>query len=158
MAGPALAHDLPRGKGFFFLTVSQIPDTPDLLAISGCGTITKELIVGGGSFAHFQTVGSPPFPIVASGHWTAKELVSFDPIGQFGVLIAGTAEWEAVLTSVTPSKAVAPATMLMACNLAPANLFTGLPEGVVVTVGDASFSQILNGLTVFSRKTAFPAT
>lgn len=154
LATPALAVD-PGGTGFYFVVISHSTTTSDLLAISGCGRLGGGRIEGGGSFAHFVPDEAPPFPIVASGHWRARQLVSFDPLGDpYGTLVAGIANLKAVVRVTTPFRAEVPATMEVVCNLGPANLFTGGDEGVVVSVPSAEQTFVPNvpptGLTVFT--------
>jgi hypothetical protein len=153
LASAAWANDGGGGNGFFFQVVSKSTTTTDLMIISGCGRITAGDVTGRGSFNHFTPAATTPFPIVATGHWRAKELLHFTQIGTYGTLIAGIAEWTAVFHVLSPSRAKIPVTMEVVCNIGPAGLVNpGEEEGVVVTGGPQTFVQQVPpvGLTIFT--------
>lgn len=150
LAGVPVLQGVARAAGsqtnFHFVCVSQISGTSDQVAISGDGMIGPATAVGDGAFAHFQAVGSPPFPIVGTGSWRARSLESFDVVGQYGVLVSGIAEMGIDLVT---EGGVVPATLEIVCNIGPGGLGTGEPEGIFLTVDDATFEPTL-GLTVFT--------
>jgi hypothetical protein len=154
LASPAWADDGGGGgNGFFFQVVSKSTTTTDLMIISGCGRITASDVTGRGSFTHFTPAATTPFPIVATGHWRAKELLHFTQIGTYGTLIAGIGEWTAVFHVLSPSPAKVRVTMEVVCNIGPAGLVNpGEEEGVMVTGGPQTFVQQVPavGLTVFT--------
>jgi len=154
LAGPAWAHRRNGGgNGFFFQVVSKSTTTTHLLIISGCGRITASAVSGGGNFAHIVPAATTPFPIEATGHWRAKQLLHFSQLGTYGTLIAGIAEWTADFHVVSPFTAVVPVTMEVVCNIGPAGLINpGEEEGVVVSGGPQTFVQQVPsaGLTVFT--------
>jgi hypothetical protein len=153
IASAAWAHDGGGGNRFYFQVVSKSTTTTDLMIISGCGRITTSEVTGRGSFNHFTPAATTPFPIVATGHWRAKELLHFTQIGTYGTLIAGIAEWTAVFRVLSPSPAKVPVTMEVVCNIGPAGLVNpGEEEGVVVTGGPQTFVQQVPpvGLTIFT--------
>lgn len=153
LATPAWAEDRTTGNGFFFQVVSHSTTSADLLIISGCGRIGRD-VEGGGSFTHFVPEGDPPFPIVATGHWRASRLTRFDPIGSYGELVAGIAELDAVAAITAPFTARSRATLEIVCNIGPAGLVTGEEEGVVVSVPDVGETFVPTspptGLTIFT--------
>jgi hypothetical protein len=153
LASPAAANDDVDGNRFFFQVVSKSTTTTDLMIISGCGRITASEVMGRGAFNHIAPAATTPFPIVATGFWRAKELLHFTQIGTYGTLIAGIAEWTAVLRVVSPTPAKVPVTMEVVCNIGPAGLVNpGEEEGVMVTGGPQTFVQQVPavGLTIFT--------
>jgi hypothetical protein len=153
LATPAWARGEGAGDGFFFVVLSKLTTGPDLLAISGCGNVLRDSVVGEGRFFHFIPDEEPPFPLVATGFWTADELVGYTRIGNYGSATAGTLRMAASF-HLQPDGKVVPGDIRINCNLAPGNLFTGLAEGVWVKVEGATFEPMdpTVGLTVFARE------
>ena len=118
--------------GFHFQVLDQLTGKPDRLLIQGSGTFGAKHANGGGTFDHFQAVGSPPLPLIATGTWKATDVVSWTPglthgIYQGGILMIhatfmprGAAPINGVLIQID-------------CNLGPAGFSTGKTEGAVVT-------------------------
>lgn len=179
-AAPAWAQEKPAN--FYFVTVDKA-GVRDRIAMSGTGVVSGSEVVGGGSFTHFMfnmsaatgSPGPPPYQIVASGTWNATRLVSFNLIGNYGVLAAGVLEMEINLYREIPSPAVFPATLRVVCNLAPAKLInigsdgSALKEGITLSVTGTDFASggtagpfvpfnPPNGVTVFSTSTDFVAS
>ncbi|HSL68570.1 MAG TPA: twin-arginine translocation signal domain-containing protein [Actinomycetota bacterium] len=150
---PAWAVSPGSGHGFFFQVVSHSTTSSDLVIISGCGRIANG-VKGGGSFTHFIPADGPPFPIVATGHWRARTLLSFDPIGSYGELVAGIAEVEIVADITAPFTDRTGATLEIVCNIGPAGLVTGKEEGVTLSVPEAGLTFVPSsppsGLTIFT--------
>jgi len=127
------------------------------MLMNGNGKVTPSHVGGGGSFVHFDSAPSAPIPkpIIASGTWKAKRLVSFELIGTYGSVAAGIAEMEVLLVQDLPSPAVIPATLEIICNLGIAGLLTGEEEGFILTIPDAPFGPFIpatppNGITIFT--------
>lgn len=144
----------PGSHGFFFQVVSHSTTSSDLVIISGCGRI-KNGVKGGGSFTHFVPADGPPFPIVATGHWQAEQLASFETIGAYGELVAGVAEMEIVADITAPFTDRTEATLKIVCNIGPAGLVTGEgEEGVTLSVPEAGLTFVPSsppsGLTIFT--------
>lgn len=123
------------------------------VAMGGDGKITDTEVVGDGAFIHFN--GNPllpfPKPLIASGVWKARRLISFVPHGTYGVFEAGKATFEIDLVRLIPSRAVVPAKLTVTCNIGaggPATN-TGDEEGIVLHVDGLTFGP-LAGLTVFT--------
>lgn len=102
---------------------------------------------GGGFYVHYLFPGRNPLPgeptlsIVAAGTWKARLLVSSHQIGSFGVLAAGTVEFVVDLLREVPSPAVIRGAKLkITCNLGPAALSTGEPEGYFLSIPATEFS------------------
>ena len=106
--------------------------------MAGHGKITPGNVVGNGTFQH--TIGPPPIAIVSEGTWKAKSLVSFVPIGSFGVGVAGILNMTVNLVPVTGP--VIPATLEVVCNIPPAGLFTTKPEGYKLTAPFGTFAPL----------------
>lgn len=130
LAGVAGAH--AEQINFHFLTISaNRAGTPDGLAMSGDGHVTADGVAGSGSFLHFLP-GPPPAEIVGQGTWKARRLVSFHEEGRWGIFLSGTAVMEVVL--VPEGGGRIPAELTVNCNLGPAGISTGLPEGVFLDI------------------------
>lgn len=122
---------------FFFISVVQDAGGT-ILAMNGTGKFNPAQVEGHGSFTHINPSGTPPFPVIGSGTWKAKKLISFTPTSPptYGAHAAGVLEMEIHL--VPDGGSVIPATLTVVCNIPPASLFTGLPEGIVLTVPSLS--------------------
>src|SRR5436189_4838168 len=59
--------------GYHFLVFDAVSGTSDRMIITGDGSLNSNQAHGGGTFDHFQAVGSPPLPVVASGTWKAND-------------------------------------------------------------------------------------
>lgn len=133
-----LAVDSSAGNytNFHFLAVNEAIDGDDVhnILVAGHGKITRGNAVGNGSFSH-QLVSAPglPKPILAEGTWKAKRLVSFDVLGTYGIVVSGVVTMEVHL--VPNDDPVIPAMLEVVCNVPPAGLFTGKPEGYVLDTG-----------------------
>ena len=99
-------------------------------------------VEGRGGFFHFRPAASPPFPLVASGRWEARLLVSFKQLGTYGIAAAGIAEVVADIFRDVPSPAVIRgAALTIVCNLRPAGLVNpGEIEGVKWDIPGTDFA------------------
>lgn len=154
LAKPAWAKE---GTNFHFLAFSATgpagtPASPQhRIAMGGQGTFDPATpgseVVGGGAYAHHLFPGANPpaggtaVPIVASGTWKARRLVSYKQIGTWGVLAAGVLEMVIDLFSEIPSKAtIRGARLKIACNIGPAGLVNpGEMEGFTLSVPGTDF-------------------
>jgi hypothetical protein len=149
LATPASADD-KRPVGFHFVCVSHAP-TGNLVAMAGDGKITSSNVVGGGLFIIFNpSAPGVPKPIVAPGSWKAKRLISFGLLGTYGAGAAGVLNM--VIHLVPEEGPVVEATLKVVCDLAPAGLDTGQPEGFTLTISGTSFVPFVPafGVTIFS--------
>ena len=110
---------------FHFVSIST--DGASSIIMAGDGRISPGNVVGNGSFQ--QQVGGV---VISEGTWKAKRLVSFSTIGSFGIGVAGVLNMTVNLVPVTGP--VIPATLEVVCNIPPAGLFTGKPEGYKLTI------------------------
>ncbi len=143
---PALASD---EMGFHHVTVSGAG--PDLLVMAGAGKFEESDIEGGGNFVHFVAATGK---VVAAGTWKARRVISFKSAGSAHGLAAGVLD--ADVTLLPEAGGEIPAKLRVACDLGFANLHTGQPEGVSLTVGGTTFKPLPEvggrpfGLTVFT--------
>ena len=153
-AGPALARG--RAAGFNFTAISRaatIGGVAHAVNMAGSGTIEEDDVDGGGHFQHYDAASAPPRTIFGAGAWKAKRLVSFNPIGTWGVITAGVAVMEIELRQTIPSPAAVSATLKVVCNVGSGGFDTGQPEGFTLSVPGApygAFVPIGAGITVFT--------
>jgi hypothetical protein len=119
--------------GYHFLVVDAVSGTADRLIIQGDGSFNRNRAHGGGTFDHFLATGSPPLPLMASGTWRATDVVSFHSLTPtHGVYEGGTLIMHA--TFFPQGQPRIPNVLIeVDCNLGPAGVSTGKPEGAVVT-------------------------
>lgn len=134
-----LANSSAAGGGytnFHFLALSEAVDGPDVhnILMGGHGKITPGNVVGNGSIQH-QLVSAPgtPKPILGEGTWKAKGLVSWEVLGTYGIGVAGVLNIE--ISIVSNGGSPFPALLEVVCNIPPAGIFTGKPEGFVLDAG-----------------------
>jgi hypothetical protein len=145
-----------RAAGFNFTAISQagtIGTVVHAVNMAGSGTIEEDSVEGGGHFQHYNQAAAPPRTIFAAGAWKAKRLVSFDPIGTWGVITAGVAVMQIELRQAIPSRTLVAATLKVVCNVGSGGFETGQPEGFTLTVPGASFGAFVPigaGITVFT--------
>ncbi|MBI3959973.1 MAG: hypothetical protein HY328_14265 [Chloroflexi bacterium] len=75
-----------------------------------------------------------PLSGIGMGTWHVKEGIGFSSIGAYGVATAGVVDLLIELHPVDGDPIEA--TLRVVCNVPPAALFTGLPEGIVLTIPD----------------------
>lgn len=153
LTGPVRADgdgdDNGHDRGWWFTAVSRVGETADFLILTGCGSFSDDDVDGGGTFLHFTGGTGPPADIVATGTWKARKLLSFSEVGQYGQLISGVLDADVRLRPVGGPRVRA--TLKIVCNIGPAGLNTGMPEGYFLTVGDVTFSPIV-GNTLFTKR------
>lgn len=161
LAAPAAAGEQRRGLGYRWMSVSRNPGQTEQIVMNGDGLVNHGQVTGGGNFIHVQLGGPPPLPLLGTGTWRARKLVSFETIGTFGTFAAGTLVMDTWLLPVQGGRV--PAQVTVNCNVPPGGLFTGLPEGFFLDVGGQTFSpwildvegggpppQIAVGATIFN--------
>ena len=154
---PTLANALAKpawaqgARGFVFHAASRAgpagtPDRPaHQLIMGGMGQFAASKVgsqaEGGGVYTHTTVPGATPRPIVASGTWKARLLVSYTEIGTWGVFAAGIAEMVVDLFPQVPSPAVVRGARLkVVCNIGPAGLVNpGEIEGYTLSVPGTDF-------------------
>ncbi len=151
---PASADD--NQTNFRFVSVSAavtIDGVAHRMIMNGNGKVTPSQVVGGGSFVHINNAPPVPKPILASGTWKAKRLLSFELIGTYGSLASGVLEMEIDL--LPEGGPVTPATLEVICNIGAAGLSTGEEEGFILTIPGAPFGPFMPlvpafGLLIFT--------
>jgi len=135
---PTLANALAKpawaqgGTNFTFLAVSRagpagtIAQPAHTMAMGGQGSFDPSKVgshmEGGGPFNHWTApAAAPPVPLIASGTWKARLLVSYKQIGTYGVAAAGILEMVVDIFRLVPSPAtIRGATLKVVGNLGPA--------------------------------------
>lgn len=130
-----------RQTNFHFLALSDamiLDGVHHRMLMGGTGQITPGNVVGHGKFQHQNATGSAPQEILGEGSWKTKRLISFENIGSHGeVGVAGILLMVVELIPVTGSNITAE--LEVVCNIPPAGLFTGKPEGYKLTIPGAPF-------------------
>lgn len=138
LATAAEADDRTGGLSYRWMSVSRNPGETEQIVMNGDGRVNRRQVTGGGNFVHVELGGPPPLPLLGTGTWRARKLVSLDIIGTFGTFAAGVLVMDIHLLPVDGGRI--PAQVTMNCNIPPAGLFTGLAEGYFLEVGDQTFS------------------
>jgi len=146
LATPALADDDQNGKrAFTFVAVSKagiVGGVDHWIIMEGTGRFHPEGggVTGRGIFVHFNAAPpGTPKPILSSGRWKATKFVSYDHrIGTYGRIAPSILE---VLVTLLPDAGtpIKGATLRLICDVGPAGLDTGEPEGYKLTIPGAPF-------------------
>lgn len=162
LGGAAWADDDDddEAHGWRFVTVSPaatVAGVAHALIMNGSGWVGGGRARGGGTFVHANLAPTAPTPkpILFTGTWEARRLVSFNTIGSWGQLVAGIM---VARVKLFPQGApTVKATLEVVCNLAPAGILTGKPEGIFLTLdGSPPFGVFQptvptpTGLTIFT--------
>jgi hypothetical protein len=130
------------GLGQTHFTVVAVSDageregTRHRMALNGDGKFGPEHVEGGGTFVIFNDAPpGTPKPLLGFGRWKAKKVVSYTNVaGSYGPIVASVLELEVELIIEFPAPEVVPATLRLVCNIDPAGLTTGEPEGFRLTI------------------------
>src|SRR5215472_3699205 len=102
-------HDDDERAGFDFVCNSlagTVNGVVHRITMNGSGAFNFSEVEGGGSYDHIDLASPVPKTILGAGTWKAERVLSFNPIGTFGVLGAGILEMEVTLHQQIPSRAV----------------------------------------------------
>ena len=157
LEGVASADENDDPFRFYFVALSGQADALNLgdsIAMSGKGTFSESGVQGRGEFVHFDGTQIPSTDFIATGWWRATELIGFQQIGQWGILVPGVLDLEVKLRPCD-GPAIHGATLRIVCNLGPPGILTSpfQQEGYTLTVpGLEPFEPFTPniGLTVFS--------
>jgi hypothetical protein len=156
--------DTDDPTNFHFMAVStagMVGSVIHNMIMAGQGEFSGSQVAGGGFFVEYDDVPPVPKPVLTSGTWRAREVMSFDLAGTYGVQASGILQMRIELLREVPSPAApTPATLRVVCNIGAAGLQTGEDEGYVLTVaGLPPYRPMVPalGLTAFST-VALPAT
>ncbi len=171
---PFLTDNLPRvsaegqtGQTNFNFTATSkaglVGNVQHDVLMSGEGKIDTNGVEGGGRYNHFDDATTPPKTILESGSWEAANLVSWNPIGTWGVQTAGVLEMGINLRQDFPTTAVISANLKVICNAGNAKLYNpnpnppppNLPEGFILTIPGAEYGPFVpnippTGVTFFT--------
>ena len=115
------------------------------LVMSGAGDFNQDEVVGSGSFIHFDnSSGDPaagePRTLLGTGTWEAESVVSWtmtdNPNNPYGEVVSGIVELEVRLFTEDGPEDGIPAILKVICNVPPAGIFTGEPEGYFLDTED----------------------
>ena|SRR5215475_1540272 len=108
------------------------------MLLNGDGKFEPGHVEGGGTFVIFNNApAGTPKPLQGFGRWKAKKVVSYTSVGNYGSLVAGILELEVELLVEFPAPEVVPATLRIICNVDPAGLTTGEPEGFKLNISSS---------------------
>lgn len=127
-----------QGLNYRWMSVSRNEGETEQIVMNGDGLVNRRQVTGEGNFIHVALGGPPPLQLLGTGSWRARRLVSFETIGTFGTFAAGTLVMDVQLRPVGGGSI--PARVTVNCNIPPAALFTGLPEGFILDIGGQTFS------------------
>lgn len=132
-----------------------------VIVMGGTGRVRP--VSGGGAFTHFDGASPRPNTILAAGTWRARRLISFDELDTWGITTAGIVKMEVDLIATQPVRRTERGTLEIVCNIGPAGIETGQPEGFVLSVAGLDFRQLdpilgLSALTKVAVPFALPAT
>jgi len=134
---PAGAAEAEEARVFYLVAFSKAKSRDHRIAISGAGGFNPRggTARGWGTFIHIDnTPAGTPKPVIASGRWRATKFVSYGhEVGKYGSVRPSIVE---LLVDLMPEgkPAVRGATLRLICNVGPAGLTTGEPEGFVLTI------------------------
>jgi hypothetical protein len=165
-SAPARADDEDerRVTGFVFECVSQAPTFAGVVPrinINGCGTFNSSEAQGGGSYNQFDNASPIPKTILGAGRWRARRVLSFSPIGTYGVLASGILEMQVRLLQEIPSRDLIPATLRVVCSIGAAGFDAGELEGITLTIPGGPFGPFRPflvapgatfGITIFTTR------
>jgi hypothetical protein len=154
-AADALAQAAPGSRIAVWVAFSEAPKKDSVVPRIGMvGAVTfhpdKKTVAGGGSYSLFDQATPVPKTILASGPWTAKTFLSYDQKGltSWDQIQPGILEFQADFQNLGNGL-----TLRTVCNVGPAGLMTGEPEGYVLkgtTYGDFLPLNPIVGITHLS--------
>jgi hypothetical protein len=162
-SAPALAQVLSGvafGQGgstnYHFLAFSSaglVGSVDHRIAMVGDGSVTPGGVNGGGAFVHFDNAPPAPKPILGTGSWKAKRLLSYEQFGTWGTFASAVLEMD--INLVPSGGSPVPAILTVVCNIGPAAIFVvpPSPEGFTLTIpGFLTFTPLVPalGLTLFT--------
>ena len=133
-AADALAQASATSRIAVWVAFSQAPMSGTVQPRVGMvGAVTfdpdKKTVAGGGSYVVFDQASPVPKTILASGKWTAKTFLSYDQkgLGSYDQIQPGILELQGDFDNLGTGL-----TLRTVCNVGPAGLMTGEPEGYVL--------------------------
>jgi hypothetical protein len=109
------------------------------ILLSGEGKVSGRSVSGGGRFVIFDALERPPKSVTSTGTWQARKLTAESLlIGSFGGLAAGRIILQ-VRLSFAGTKGTLGGTLDIVTNLSAANLFTGMPGRLSLSIPGTQF-------------------
>lgn len=146
LARPAWGQAPPTARAFQFVAFSRaatIDRVVHQVGMAGEGKFDPPSgwIDGGGQFLHLDDASVTPKTIINSGRWKARKILKYEKqVGTFGRIAASVLEMEIdLLPDLGPVRRIEGVNLRLICNIGPAGLTTGEPEGYVLTVPGAPF-------------------
>ena len=137
------------GLHFKFVALSAA-SSADSVIFQGQGAFNQGEAEGSGGYTEFNpSIGSPPFPVISAGTWHLAQFQSFAFNGRYGDLVSGILVVRVILNQNFPTSAQIPAVLTVFCNIPPANLKVGHPEGIQLVEASKTFTQVA-GFTGFN--------
>jgi hypothetical protein len=144
LARPGLAHlesDEGNQRHFRFVALSfpEGEESPtEAMVMEGTGIFGGGLSRGTGDFQHISW--PPPSTLLGHGLWRERRILSYE--AGFGSLAEIEASILTLRIRMLPGEDTGvdpfPATLKIACNVGPAGINTGLPEGYFLTLPDGT--------------------
>ncbi len=105
------------------------------------GTSTVE---GGGTYIHWNNAPKgTPKPLLSFGTWKATKFMSYShQVGKYGTIRPSIVELQVDLIPQSGPK-ITGATLRLICNVGPAGLMTGEPEGYKLTIPGAPYGTFV---------------
>ncbi len=148
LAAPAWARSGSNGERHATVVAVSKADTVDgvdhTAALEGFVKFNPEAATasGSGSFVHFDNApAGTPKPILGCGRWEVERFVSWNhDSGRYCRINASILE---LVVDLIPDSGdpTLDATLRLICNIGPAGIATGKPEGFVLTIPDAPFGS-----------------
>ncbi len=145
---PAMANALARpvwaqgqARRFIFVAFSRagiVEGVDHQVAAQGEGWFKPDTgeVDASGSFLHFNDASPVPKFVINTGKWRATKILSYSKVfGTYGHIAASVLELRVDLfPDLGPVRKIEGATLRLICNIGPAGVTTGEPEGYVLTV------------------------
>ena len=139
----AFAQGADGSLNFYFVTVpsaGEVDGVNHRMTMTGSGRFNAEVVEGGGAYVFFDQNAEVPKKILESGHWDAVRVINWSMIeadnNPYGVNVAGVLDLEIMLFPLGKGGEGTTATLKIVCNVPPAGVMTGLPEGIVLETRD----------------------
>lgn len=97
------------------MSVSRNEAATEQIVMNGDGFVTCDHVVGNGTWIHSQLGGPAPIPLLGTGTWKARRLVSMETIGSYGLSTAGTLTMD--ISMFSESGDGLPASIVVNCNV-----------------------------------------
>ncbi len=139
----AFAQGADGSLNFYFVTVpsaGEVDGVNHRMTMTGSGRFNAEVVEGRGAYLFFDQNTEVPKTILESGQWNAVRVINWSMVeadnNPYGVNVSGILDLEILLFPLGKGGEGTTATLRIVCNVPPAGLSTGLPEGVFLETRD----------------------